>query len=114
MHLRRRLLGALVAALLPWMAPAVAHTTGHHPPPCGLARRAWLTALTPQGHVAWRTALPRFDDGGAPSPLVAGGTVYADLGGAVVAVNGENGKVDWARVLGVQVRSEERRVGRER
>ena len=41
---------------------------------CGPARRASLTALTPDGQVAWRTALPHPDDIGTTRPLVVGGT----------------------------------------
>jgi len=45
---------------------------------CGPARRASLSALTADGQVAWRTALPRPHDIGTATPLAVGGTVYAD------------------------------------
>ena len=92
--------------LPPEKAVPVAPGNRHASTACGPARRASLSALTPDGQVAWRTALPRPHDIGTASPLAEGGTVYADSSGAVTAVNAEDGHVEWARALGQDVYGE--------
>ena len=87
-----------------WWRPAVRSSQQSYP--CGSARRASLTGLTPTGRVAWRTALPHPQDFGTTPAIVAGGTVYADLSGAVTAVNESNGRIRWSRALGTDVYGE--------
>ena len=85
-------------------APAV--RSSQQSPPCGSARGASLTGLTPAGRVTWRTTLPHPQDSGTTQAIVAGGTVYADLGGAITAVNESNGRIKWTRALGMEVYGE--------
>jgi outer membrane protein assembly factor BamB len=95
-----------LSPLPPEKAVPVAQVNGHASNACGPARRASLSALTPYGQVAWRTALPHPNDMVTASPLAAGGTVYADSSGTVTAVNAEDGHVEWARALGQDVYGE--------
>jgi hypothetical protein len=83
------------------VAPAV--RSSQQSTPCGSARAASLTGLSSAGRVAWRTALPHPQDSGTTRAIAAGGTVYADLSGAVTAVNESNGRIRWSRALGTDV-----------
>lgn len=108
--MRQRSLGLLLVAVLAGGAgtglgaPAVRSSQQSYP--CGSARRASLIGLTPTGRVAWRTALPHPQDFGTTPAIVAGGTVYADLSGAVTAVNESNGRIRWSQALGTDVYGE--------
>jgi len=106
--MRQRSLGLLLVTVLVGgaglAAPAVRN--GQPSTPCGSARAASLTGLTPAGRVAWRTTLPHPLDSGTTQAIVAGGTVYANLGGAVTAVNESNGRIRWSRALGTDVYGE--------
>ena len=105
--MRQLSLGLLLVAVLAGGAgtglgaPAVRSSQQSYP--CGSARRASLIGLTPTGRVAWRTALPHPQDFGTTPAIVAGGTVYADLSGAVTAVNESNGRIRWSQALGTDV-----------
>ena len=106
--MRHRSLGLLLVTVLAGGAgmAGAADPSSQQSPPCGSAREASLTGLTPAGRVAWRTTLPHPQDSGRTRAIVAGGTVYADLGGAVTAVNESNGRIRWSRALGTDVYGE--------
>ena len=73
---------------------------------CPSPRRASLTGLTADGQLAWRTTLPRPRDFGTAPAIVDGGVVFADLSGAVTAVNGRDGNIEWSQSLGTNVYGE--------
>ena len=106
--MRQRTLGLLLVSVLAGgaglAAPAV--SSSQQSTLCGSARAASLTGLTSAGRVAWRTTLPHPQDSGTTAEIVAGGTVYADLSGAVTAVNESNGRIRWSRALGTDVYGE--------
>jgi outer membrane protein assembly factor BamB len=106
--MRQRTLDLLLVSVLAGSAGLTAPVmrSSQQSTPCGSARAASLTGLTSAGRVAWRTTLPHPQDSGTTAEIVAGGTVYADLSGAVTAVNESNGRIRWSRALGTEVHGE--------
>jgi outer membrane protein assembly factor BamB len=98
--------GAAQATLLGNGATQVATSRSTSVASCPSLRRASLTGLTADGQLAWRTNLPRPRDFGTTPAIVSGGIVYADLSGAVTAVNGKDGHIEWSQALGKDVYGE--------